>query len=247
MKFSFETVVGIDDVSMAGEALPSALLRIFQNAAIAHTLSVGFAAGWFSEHKRAWVLREVEYVKHAPVRLDDRLHVLTWSRGIEKIRGYRDFTLTRDGTRVVSASSTWIFLDSGTMRPIRVPEETIGVYEPEDERAIPAPLAEDAAGMDFTDEKSMRISIGYRDFDINGHVNNTAYAGYLQTAVYREFGLLPEFRSLRITFRKEIRSGIAYADVKLRKSGATFAFEIAAGDAVCADGVIVLGPDGPAA
>lgn len=244
MKVTIERIIEIDDVSMKGEVLPSALLRIFQDSAIVHSRQVGYSTKWFAENAQSWVLKKIAYGIHSPVRLHDNLTILTWTRGIEKIRGSREFKILRGDEHVISASSTWIFVDTKRRRPTRVPKEMLDAFETDPDFGIERPPDVDKAALAGGDVVRERLTINYGDFDINGHVNNTAYANYLQSAVYRSFGLLPEFIFFQIDFKKEIRSGVTDVDVVLTRSSDMFAFEIVAEDTVRADGVLRVAGSG---
>ena len=239
MKISIERLIEIDDVSMEAEILPSALLRIFQDSAIYHSTQVGYPTQWFTDNQQVWVLKEIAYKMHSPVKLHDHLTILTWTRGLEKIRGSREFKILRGNEHVISASSTWIYVDSRRRRPMRIHPEMFDAFKTDPDIGLEkSPDISDT----FTDseELSYSLAINYRDFDMNGHVNNTVYASYLQSAVRRVFKIQPSFESFSIDHKKEIRSDVTDVDVVLKRNGNLFAFEIKAEDVVRAVGLFGL-------
>lgn len=241
MKFTLTRTIGLDDASMTGELMPGAALGIFQDAALAHCAREGFPFRWFQDRGFAWVLAEIECRFHAPVMLDETIEITTWSRGIEGVRGYREFSVTRDGERVASASSLWIHVDVNRHRPARVPKELSGGFVPEPELAIKeasAISAPEARG----DGRESVVGISFRDIDVYGHVNNSAYAAMIQTALWREFGLRAGFDAFRIIYKKEIPGSAPNVTVALRRNGRDFGFEVR-GETVHAEGWFRLGEE----
>jgi acyl-ACP thioesterase len=239
LKVRIERKIELDDVSMTRTVLPSALLRIFQDAAIVHSTQVGYSTRWFADNGQSWILKELAYEIHSPVKLHDELTILTWTRGLEKIRGSREFKILRGEEHVISATSTWIFIDTRRRRPMRVPKEMFDAFEIDEDHGLRMPKNTKESEV-VEQETRQRLAINYRDFDINGHVNNTAYASYLQSAVHRGFDVLPEFSSFSIDFKKEITSEVKDVEVVLMRTGSTIDFKIMAEDTLRAEGIFGL-------
>ena len=79
------------------------------------------------------------------------------------------------------------------------------------------------------------MTVRYSDCDANGHVNNTAYFDYLQTALVRQ-GRSAHPRRLELQFVREIAPEAEAAQVRLEARGDCQAFAIGSGDVVYAQG-----------
>lgn len=93
---------------------------------------------------------------------------------------YHVFTL-EDGTPLASAGALWVLLDANA-RKIVSPKIIESLFP--DTRDIPAPI-ELPTRLPHMDDASFTFtrSPAYSDYDINGHVNNTRYIGYLCDAL----------------------------------------------------------------
>lgn len=241
MRFSIQRTVGLGDASITGELTPSATLAMLQDVALAHCASVGFPFKWSRQQGFVWVFAQTSCVFHTPVRLDDAVDITTWSRGIDGVRGYREFLITRDSELVTSASSLFIYVDIGRLRPARVPNEVAERFSPEPQRALDEGTFVEPTGP-WDAELAARVSIGYRDIDINGHVNSAAYPSFIQTALFRELGITAGFRTFTITYKREIPAATQSVDLLLCRRAAGFRYEVR-GEALHAEGVFTLASD----
>ena len=150
----------------------------------------------------SWVLTRMAADIHRYPRYEEAVKVVTWSTGIRTCKGFRDFRLYCGNELVASASSLWLYVNLRTKTISRVPPDVAAtfpsrpgdVFRPELDKLKLTPPAATAAGH--------AISVRYSDVDGNGHVNNTAYFDYLQTALARS-GASPRPRQIEIQFLKE--------------------------------------------
>ena len=211
------------------------VFELLQEAAIKHADE--FAAGTRAMATRGetWVLNRMAAEIARYPRYEEPLRVVTWSSGIRGFRGYRDFRAYAGDALVVSASSLWLYVNLGTKSLCRVPREIADafpsrsdpVFCPGLEKLVWTPPAPEAAGAE--------ISVRYSDVDGNGHVNNTAYFDYLQTALARG-GFAPRPRRLEIQFLKEIPPEADRVHVRLAPREAGIDFALAGPGGLCAQG-----------
>ena len=162
----------------------------------------------------------------------------TWSSGIRGFRGYRDFRVYCGGELVVSASSLWLYVRLLTKGLVRVPAEIAAtfpsrpgaVFRPELDKVKLVPP-------DAALAKTRPVSVRYSDIDGNGHVNNTAYFDYLQTALAGS-GFPARPANVEIQFLKEIPPETASAQVSLEARGPAIAFSLGDQAALFAQGQV---------
>ncbi len=225
-QFTLTAVVPFAHVDREQRILLRGVFELLQEAAIKHADQ--FAAGTQAIVTRGetWVLNRMAAEIARYPRYEEPLRVVTWSSGIRGFKGYRDFRVTCGDELIVSASSLWLYLNLATKSLCRVPREiaarfparTEGVFCPDLEELVwtpPAPGATDAA-----------ISVRYSDVDGNGHVNNTAYFDYLQTALALR-RLPPRPRRLEIQFLREIPPDADHVTVRLAPADAIVNFGLA--------------------
>lgn len=101
-----------------------------QEAAMAHSASLGWPQERYASIDRAWIIRShaIEYL--LPAFLDDELSVYTWVADFRKIRSLRKFKFfrERDGVVLATAATGFVFCSIRTGRPCPIPEEIRSVF-----------------------------------------------------------------------------------------------------------------------
>jgi len=236
-EFILETTVRFSEVDRDQEMLLPSLFQLLQEAAIRHADMYGVGANGIAERGTSWVLNRLAVELTRYPRRDEALRVETWSTGVRGFRGYREFRLFCGGEQILAGSSLWLWIDLRTRTLTRVPPELEskfpvgGVgrtpYKPDLERLrFSAPAATAPA---------TPVTVRYSDCDANGHVNNTAYFDYLQTALVRQ-GRSAHPRRLELQFVREIAPSAEAAQVRLEARGDGQAFAIGSEDVVYAQG-----------
>ncbi len=240
MKILSEQIIQVGDVATNRRLRLDALFNFFQEMAVLHTQRVGLSLNTFLESGHTWVLsRAVVQITELP-HLDDRVTLSTWSRGIKRFKGFREFEVSLRGRRIVAASSLWIYLDVRTGRPVRVPDSFEKLYGLIDDRAVEG----DCEALRFADVERadylLLVATRVSDYDINGHVNNAVILQYLQTAVVRHFGQRARVTEISLIFLKEIPLSVDEVRVAIQETAAGCLFSVAGADHVFVKGHAVV-------
>ncbi|MFA5057952.1 MAG: acyl-ACP thioesterase domain-containing protein [Opitutaceae bacterium] len=233
---TLDLTVSYWDVDRDQLLLLPGVFKFLQEAAIKHADLFDAGTRAMVNRGESWVLNRLAAAIHRYPRYEEQLRVVTWSSGVRAFKGYRDFRVFCGEELVAAASSLWLYVNLQTKSLVRVPEEiaitfpsrTGEVFRPElDKLRLVPPAAESA--------RSYPVSVRYSDVDGNGHVNNTAYLDYLQTALVK--GALPSRpRSIEIQFLKEIPPDAEMVNVCLHAQEQATAFSIGAPTDLCALG-----------
>ncbi len=242
-EFTLAATVPFANVDREQVLLLRGVFELLQEAAIKHADQ--FAAGTQAMATRgeSWVLNRIAADISRYPRYEEPVRVVTWSSGIRGFKGYRDFRVYCGDELVAAASSLWLYLNLRTKSLCRVPREVAAgfpsrpdtVFRPDLEKLALTPPGPAAAGCE--------VSVRYSDVDGNGHVNNTAYVDYLQTALVRR-GLTPRPRRLEIQFLREIPPEADRVDVRLEPRDAVIAFSLAGPGGLFAQGQVAKDPVG---
>jgi len=236
-EFTLTATVPFSNVDREQMLLLRGVFELLQEAAIKH--ADRFAAGTQAMVNRgeSWVLNRMaaEIVRYP--RYEEPLRVATWSTGIRTFKGYRDFRVYCGDELIAAASTLWLYVSLATKTLCRVPGEIAATFPsspaaafcPGLEKLVWTPPAAAVVGRE--------ISVRYSDVDGNGHVNNTAYFDYLQTALVRG-GFPPRPRRLEIQFLREIPPDADRVGVRLEPRGATIAFGLAGPTTLFAQGLV---------
>jgi len=235
---TLEVTVSYWDVDRDQQLLLAAVFKFLQEAAIKHADQFDAGARAIVTRGESWVLNRLAAHLSRYPRYDERLRVETWSSGIRGFRGYRDFRVFCGDELVVSASSLWLYVNVKTKSLVRVPAPIAAafpsrpgaVFRPDLDQLKLIPPGTASA-------PACPVSVRYSDFDGNGHVNNTAYFDYLQTALVRG-GFPPRPPELEIQFLKEIPPEMQAVTVQFEARGPAIAFGIAGPGVLFAQGRI---------
>jgi acyl-CoA thioester hydrolase len=123
-----EHVVSADEIDMLGHASNIAYVRWVQDAAVAHSESVGLGLDGYSAVGAVFVVRrhELDYMK--PAFHGDVLVAETWIETWTGVTSMRRTRITRGDEELARAVTTWAFIDPKTGRPTRIPESVRAVF-----------------------------------------------------------------------------------------------------------------------
>jgi medium-chain acyl-[acyl-carrier-protein] hydrolase len=233
---TLNTVVSYWDVDRDELLLLPGVFKFLQEAAIKHADLFDAGTRAMVNRGESWVLNRMAAAIHRYPRYEEPVRVVTWSSGIRAFKGYRDFRVYCGEELVVSASSLWLYVNLRTKSLVRVPEE-IAVTFPSGPGAVFRPDLDKLKLVppDAGSAKAHPVSVRYSDVDGNGHVNNTAYFDYLQTALVKG-GFPPRPQNVEIQFLKEIPPGEAAVNVWLEARDQAVAFSLGSPETLFAQG-----------
>jgi acyl-ACP thioesterase len=223
--FTLAAVVSYWDVDREKKLTLRGVFKFMQEAAILHADQFDAGARSMDHRRASWVLNRVAASIIRYPAFEEKVRVVTWSSGIRAFKGFRDFRIYCGEELVVAASSLWLHVDLATKSLTRVPKDladrfpvcAFGVHKPEIDKHGLAPPAPGGNGT--------RVSLRFSDIDGNGHVNNTAYLDYLQTALAKR-GFPPRPREVEIQFIREVPPSVEDVNITLERRDSSAAFRM---------------------
>ena len=190
-----------------GKIRLGALANWFQEAAGHNASALGFGDERLFAEGKAWILTRMAFrIKDLPSP-GDKVNIRTWPAKLEHLghRGYEVYNASDE--LIVAAVSAWTVLDLSTRRLTALPEELAAVHPVNTIPCIPFPsrtIPRLREGIGSAD-----VLVRRDDLDINGHVNNSKYLGWLLECLPWSPGesLIPSL--LDVTFRAECFPGDA--------------------------------------
>jgi acyl-CoA thioester hydrolase len=120
-----------EDIDQNGHVGNIRYLEWFLEAAAEHSGKLGFGFEALKAMHRTWVAKEhrIAY-KHSALE-GDELELETWLESVKSVQGVRKYVLRNaaDGRLVCEGETTWVFVESDTYRPKRIPEELMHAFE----------------------------------------------------------------------------------------------------------------------
>lgn len=237
MFFEFDRQSDVADYGRNGLLRTDSILKLFQEAAIRHSGSVGYTTESYMGSGNIWMHNKNLFKAAKLPDFRQNLRVKTWSRGIDKFKGFRNYEVYADGEKCITGSSIWIYLNIEKRRPTRPSQEMIERYESEDipvfdDMIKTVNFREPAEG---SDEKN--IIIRPADFDVNGHVSNIVYGQYFETAL-ADFGVDITDRFFSFSYQHEIKPENQMVTVRTEKEGGAYYLGVYAGGECCCLGSV---------
>ncbi|MFP3981257.1 MAG: acyl-[acyl-carrier-protein] thioesterase [Desulfobacterales bacterium] len=221
------------------------LLNCLQEAATVHSQQAGYETLRLIKEQKAWVLHRIAIQVHSPPVCGDEIEVVTWHKGSRGFRSYRDFEIYRNGEKLVSAASLWLFIDLARKKILRPPQDVGACYGVETRDALDADINKWKTPRDFDPEAAVAIATRPSDYDPLGHVNNALYFDYLETLAERVFEKPQEMRTVIVQFNKEIAADVSEVSAGLKKQDPGYIFNVsspagthAAGEFFCGQGSV---------
>lgn len=171
------------DTDPQGNCRISALLGYLQRGAMGAAHQGGFGhENLLKQYGAVWMLARTWIRLERPIRWDETITVKTWHRGGKNAMMYRDYDIYVAGELVGESVSGWVFVDIESRKILHLSdvaelEGTTGGDLCKSKKLNRCPRAGD---MEAVETRKMR----YADCDINGHVNNTRYADFVQDVLW---------------------------------------------------------------
>jgi acyl-CoA thioester hydrolase len=128
--FSHRFAVPASDIDELGHAGNVSWVRWVNEAAGAHSQSVGLGLAEYRELGSLWVVRrhDIEYLGAAFE--GEELEALTWVGSLTGATTLRRtcFRRVKDGAELARAETTWVLVSASTGRPMRIPSELLARY-----------------------------------------------------------------------------------------------------------------------
>lgn len=180
--YSYDAIVRYSETGGRKESNMASMANYFQDCAILQSENVGIGLDYLAEHHRAWFLISWQIEVDRYPAMGEKIKVRTWAYDFKASLGFRNIDiLDEDGVRIVKAASIWSYVDTETLRPVRIDEKVSAAYPMEpaiDMEYAPRKikLFEDHEMVDT--RKVMQYQI-----DSNNHMNNEAYIALAQEYV----------------------------------------------------------------
>lgn len=182
-----------------------ALAGYLQEVAGQSADALGFGLLNLNRQGLTWVLVREQFVLNQPIRVGDTVEIETWPSGIDRWAALRDFRLSKCGSEVGCALTSWFVLDIATRHPVRPKSILPELYHAQCAHVLPinADPVKTVEGASI----QRRFQVRFSDIDANLHVTNSSYIAWvLETvneAAWRELWLT----ALDIQFLAECRLG----------------------------------------
>lgn len=167
------------EVGPDGCLQPAGYFRFLQEAATVASTAAGFDPGWYARTGTLWLVRRATVEMLGPARAGETVEVTTWVADVRRVRSVRRSVLHRGEELLARAETDWVFVDSATRRPQRVPAALAEALAPENAPLPrPHPLHRESPKTAVSSTALRRVQL--HELDGLDHVNNAQYVNYIE-------------------------------------------------------------------
>jgi len=130
----------------------------------------------------SWVILRKEITVQKLPTLGDKIKVITYPAGFQRIFAYRDFWVYDEGGQEIAhAASTWTLIDLKSRKVSRIPPSILKLDTPQIGEKIPIPEVK----LTLPDQYNTiyKYKIRHYDLDWNNHVNNIVFSKLMLQAL----------------------------------------------------------------
>jgi medium-chain acyl-[acyl-carrier-protein] hydrolase len=159
---------------------PASLVRLMQEASMRHVINLNLSVWDLEPQGLSWVLIRQSFQIHQLPALGQFIEVITHPSGFEKVFTHRDFrVLDANGEEIVTASTTWLLLNTASRRMTRIPAALLDFNQilPPANKFLPRTPEKMPEFVRTDYSKSFRV--GWFDLDFNFHLTNSLYVAWM--------------------------------------------------------------------
>lgn len=204
-KYAAEYPVRLNELAPDAGVRGWTILNFLQDAAGAHADRLGLGLRQLRDHHLIWVLSRIRFRLDAVPSYGDRVRVVTWPSGYDRLFAYRQFRMesAETGRLFGVAGSAWLTLDPDDFRPVS-PEkhlQNLPHWTGESDRYFQGEtLGKLRMPEGFEPGTALEHRVSATEIDYNRHLNNAYYAMLAEDWLGEKTGALMRMRELQINF-----------------------------------------------
>ena len=199
--------MGLKDIGKDNKIKNRTILEFLENIGAYQSDLVGYGADFTNKTGLAWVLLDWKLKVLKRAEYGEILTIKTWGRAMNKAYSYRDFEVYNQTNELCAiATSKWAMVDIKKGKIVKITEEIIQKYEPEEKSVFENKIIE-KIGMPEDNNKytTTKYKVNRKDIDLNGHMHNLYYLDLIYEALPEDIYQNEIFNNVRIHYKKEIK------------------------------------------
>lgn len=202
-----EFKVGIKDIGINNKMTNFAFLSFLEEIACYHSDLIGLGINNIERTRKAWILMDWKLQVFDRPKYGEKLDVRTWTRPKEKnnLYTYRDFEIYNELKKVAIASSKWVLFDVDLKKIVKINDEIILSYQPENINVF----EEELKKINIKEDSKLKkiYEVQRSDIDINKHMHNLNYLKVAYEVLPEEVFLNAENNNVNIMYKHQILLG----------------------------------------
>ncbi len=181
-----------------GKMKLSEMANLFQLTASEHAIKGGLGFFDLQEFNQSWVMNRLR------IEIDelDFVDVKTWIEVLKGAKSIRDFTIEKNGKKLIGASSLWAVFNTEKRRPDILQIDSSHIERFPDLK--PTEVENSILNIDFEPTEVIQYKVQFSDLDIVKHANNTKYLDWCLNTIDPEIIFKHRIKAIDMNFLKEL-------------------------------------------
>lgn len=207
MEFSREYLVHYYEIDNKKRLTIAALIHYFQDMAILHSEKVGYTLDYYEKTNQGFMILKWDINVYRWPVFNETINIVTRPYSFKKFLANRAFKVyDKDGKLIADGDTGWVFADTLTRRPIRVPEELHKAFGVDNDAQKLYRNLDDLQPLE-NGEYKYPVKVQNSDIDTNNHVNNVRYIEWALRSLPAEFLLEHQLTNAKVNYKKELQLG----------------------------------------
>lgn len=183
------------------------LLHYFEDIAILNSGACGFPLDYYDATNTGFMLMKWDITLRRWPKFNELIKLNTQPTSFKRFLANREYDIVgQDGEKIIETKSLWLFADTKTRRPVRVPNEILTGFNiaPEAEKLFV--ILDDLQAV-TSGSYTRKIMTQAYDIDTNDHVNNVRYVEWALGSLPVEHLQNYSAQRIIVNYKKELHLG----------------------------------------
>lgn len=205
--FTKEYEVTYRDTDARGECFLTSYMNFMADCGLSQDEKHGFVIADMVKENHTWMLVDYEITIYKYVKYKEKLRAITYIEGMNKFYAVRHFKIYNEKDDLILEGKTLVILvDSKKRRPLSIPDEHYNAYGVDEKTPTIGRNKLKLSKCKNVDYKK-EFNVRYSDIDLNLHVGNVTYLGWILETI--PFEIMTDYKiySVKIKYQKELTYG----------------------------------------
>lgn len=205
--FTKEYEVTYRDTDARGECFLTSYMNFMADCGLSQDERYGFVIADMVKENHTWMLVDYEITIYKYAKYKEKLRAITYIEGMNKFYAVRHFKIYNEKDDLILEGKTLVILvDSKKRRPLSIPDEHYNAYGVDEKTPTIGRNKLKLSKCKNVDYKK-EFNVRYSDIDLNLHVGNVTYLGWILETI--PFEIMTDYKiySVKIKYQKELTYG----------------------------------------
>lgn len=205
--FTKEYEVTYRDTDARGECFLTSYMNFMADCGLSQDERYGFVIADMVKENHTWMLVDYEITIYKYAKYKEKLRAITYIEGMNKFYAVRHFKIYNEKDDLILEGKTLVILvDSKKRRPLSIPDEHYKAYGVDEKTPTIGRNKLKLSKCKNVDYKK-EFNVRYSDIDLNLHVGNVTYLGWILETI--PFEIMTDYKiySVKIKYQKELTYG----------------------------------------